>query len=101
MSREQVLRLPDYLRSTGELIERSFPGGVAAEQRMALLKLLSVNMSRRSLAQVAAAMMEMDLADAYNAALGVDAYQGAEEVVSGVEARLRRHGYEEWLAEQD
>ena len=100
----QVADLPDYFKSSYEMVRAAFPEGINDDNYYPLLFLLSEGMGQRGLARFMAALTGNPISRVYNDVLGVQspvpAYKPAPERIEELKRRLQAHGYDEWVAEE-
>lgn len=90
-----------YLKSTYELINRTFPNGIDTESYFPLLALLELEMSDRNLAKTIAYCRKKDYSEILNDIYAVKSTSiPSAEAIKKVKTRLIACGYEEWLDEE-
>jgi hypothetical protein len=91
--------VPDYLRSTYDLITAAFPTGIDADLYVPLLALLVDHMSHRNLRDVIYIVTGRELHLAYNDVIGALGAEVSEADQIRLRGRLEPHGLAAWLAE--
>jgi hypothetical protein len=93
----------EHLRSTLRLLQESFPDGLTrgSEDYFAVLAVLHEELSDRNLADAITAFTGGDWGVILNDVWGVVTTNDlSRELRERVLARLREHGYDEWLTEE-
>ncbi len=94
--------IPDYLRSTHELLQCAFPEGIEVEDYFPLIAILrgEGHMSFRNIAVVLSAIMHKPYIEAYNDASGFQSDDISDQGdIERVKRRLASCNYEQWLKE--
>lgn len=93
--------IPEYLRSTYNLIQSSFPNGISESQYYPLLALLYEYLSDRNLAEVIAIVTGKDYGVVLNDTYKVGAGQNFDEQsVTNIKELMLPHGFIEWSKEE-
>jgi hypothetical protein len=98
-------QVPQYLRSTVDLITIAFPSGLAQDEYLALLGILGAETSFRALADAVSLATGRDYIDVLHDAYGSQSevrhlYEPPPEVFARVRQRLNEAGYERWRQEE-
>jgi hypothetical protein len=91
--------IPDYLRSTYQLVASAFPAGIDQESYLPLLKVLANYMSQRNLADVVALYTGKDVGIIYNDILGAIDVVLPDNVLQRVRNALEANGLQSWIDE--
>jgi hypothetical protein len=96
--------VPEYLQTSLALVRGAYPDGIPENDYPALVLLMSAGMGQRTLAQLMAACTGKDYTTTYHDVLGAHSPftdKPAPDRVEQVKRRLRAHGYDEWLAQEE
>jgi hypothetical protein len=106
MVKEKV-SLPEYLRSTQNMIVRAFPNGLGEGDYFPLIAAVYDEMSHRNIAEVVSVVSGKSSAEVLNDIYKVGSQKGIDNHVEVPREELERvknllvpHGYDEWLAEE-
>lgn len=99
VERQLNMKLPDYLKSTLEMISQAFPDGINEESYWALIYLLYDHMCDENLALVLSALVEKPWGVIANDIYKADLLKIDEKVVQKVKAELDVYGFKEWKLE--
>jgi len=91
--------IPPNLQSTVSLLKRSYPEGFSDDVLLAVLRLLYAELSDRNLAFVASHITGMEPSVALNKVYEAAALDVSDPRVQAAAERLKKHGYDVWLAE--
>jgi len=94
--REQV---PDYLRSTYDLITAAFPAEIDADLYLPLLSFLEPHLSHRNLADVIWLATGREYHLAWSDVVDAMGTPDSDEVLTRLRQRLEPHGLTAWLAD--
>ena len=94
-----MINIPDFLKSTQEMLLKAFPDGISEECYWALLYLLYDHMADENLALVMASVVEKPLEMIANDIYKVYYIEFDKRVIQWVECRLNKQGFEEWKKE--
>ena len=87
------------LQNTVRLLQRSYPEGFSDEELLAVLRWLYAELSDRNLALVASHVTCLEPAVALNKVYEAAALDLCDPRVQAAAERLKKHGYDAWLAE--
>ena len=91
--------VPDYLRSTYDLITGAFPAEIDPDLYLPLLNFLEPHLSHRNLAAVIWLATGRDYALAWSDVVDAMGTPVSDEVLTRMRQRLEPHGLTAWLAE--
>jgi len=91
--------IPPSLQSTVKMLEQSYPEGFSDETLLPMLRLLYDALSDRNLALVASHVACLEPPVALNKVYEAAALDIRDPRVQGAAERLKKHGYDAWLAE--
>jgi len=91
--------LPSSLQSTVKMLEQSYPEGFSDATLLPVLRLLYDELSDRNLALVASYVTCLDPSVALNKVYEAAALDLRDPRVQAAAERLKKHGYDAWLAE--
>lgn len=91
--------IPHSLQSTIRMLERSYPEGFSDDVLLSVLRLLYAELSDRNLALVASHVACLEPSVALNKVYEAVALDVCDPRVQAAAERLKKHGYDAWLAE--
>ena len=91
--------IPHSLQSTVNMLKQSYPEGFADETLLPVLRLLYDELSDRNLALVASHVACLEPPVALNKVYEAAALNVRDPRVQVAAERLKKHGYDAWLAE--
>lgn len=91
--------IPPSLQSTVRLLDRSYPEGVPEDMLLPVLRLLYSELSDRNLAFVASQVACLEPSIALNKVYEAAELDLHDPRVQAAAERLKKHGYDAWLAE--
>lgn len=92
-------KIPHSLQSTVRMLERSYPEGLSDDVLLSVLRLLYAELSDRNLALVASHVASLEPSAALNKVYEAVALDLCDPRVQAAAERLKKHGYDAWLAE--
>lgn len=90
------MAIPDFLKSTQQMLVHAFPNGISEECYWVLIFLLYNHMADENLAVVMSYVVEKPLGIIANDLYKVNDLELAEKAIQEVECELNKYGFEKW-----